>query len=616
MTPMQPKSTKHNSSKNHQSMTLNQKVSLILYDPDQSSPLNRIIHGTIFGLILTNVILGLIQTLPALTTQEKLGITVVEYISVVIFAIDYFLRVLTANSNPLFEGKTFPILRYLLGTSGLIDLCAFLPFLLTEIAPDMNMVLLNFLKIMRFITFFKILRYFKALDVIRSVLIAKREELIMTFILGVIVLFFSSVFVYYAEFPVQPEKFPNLFTSMYWAGITLGTVGYGEIIPITPLGKTITSALAFVGIALYALPISIMSSGFIEMYREMYPRIENCPQCGKRINYKKALVDIDNYKNILASIEQKKAKRQNYAKGSSNSKKIQKEADLMEKMSQTEALNNQNPQETVSKLRKFQTKLYYLFVSKYATTLPPKIISFFFFLMLGVNGFAIMMETTPEWYLGNEMIVQNIIIYSIFIFTAEYFIRAWVCVVDEEFKEPIKGRLKYLVTPLALIDLFAILPFYLQLLLPIDTSFLTPYRFLIILKIGHYTTILDTIGNIIIEKRKELLSALILSMGVWIMMASIMYYAEREGQANVFSSIPASLWWSVITLSTIGYGDMFPLTTIGRITAVCTALYGTIFFSLPGGIIGAGFFEQLSTQKRYRICPSCGYISKLSLTLH
>ena len=185
---------------------------------------------------------------------------------------------------------------------------------------------------------------------------------------------------------------------------------------------------------------------------------------------------------------------------------------------------------------------------------------------------------------------------SLAIFTFEYAIRIWACTVDPEFSHPIRGRLRYAVQPMMLLDLLVILPFYLPRFLPYtDLRFgraLRLLRLVRIVRIGRYAASLHTLGLVFVHKKEELIIAFFAEIVLLVVSASLLYFVETDAQPDVFTSIPTSMWWGMSTLTTVGYGDMVPITLWGKVLAMIISLAGIAMFALPVGILGAGFIEE------------------------
>jgi voltage-gated potassium channel len=240
-----------------------------------------------------------------------------------------------------------------------------------------------------------------------------------------------------------------------------------------------------------------------------------------------------------------------------------------------------------------------------------KIINGFIIILILLNLVAVILETEPLLYNKYEKFFHGFDIFSVFIFSVEYILRVWSCTHDSKYKHWLWGRLRYMVTWEALVDLVAILPFYLGVVKIFDLRELRLLRLLRLLRIFRLTSYMKSaqvIGNIFKNKFQELLISLVLTTGLIIIASCLMYYAEHEAQPDKFGSIPRTLWWAVVTLATIGYGDMVPQTVAGKMLTAVIALAGVALFALPAGIITAGFLEEIRKVKKPHphICPHCG----------
>lgn len=233
----------------------------------------------------------------------------------------------------------------------------------------------------------------------------------------------------------------------------------------------------------------------------------------------------------------------------------------------------------------------------------------FIVLLIAVNTLAIVLESVAETYAAAPFIFDWLERVSVIVFTVEYALRVWSCVSSPRFASPVRGRLRFILTPMATIDLLAIIPFYLPMI-GIDLRFIRAVRLLRVfrtLKFGRYSRALQSFGRVFQAKREQLLmSALVMSL-LLLLSSALMYYAERDAQPDVFGSIPSAMWWAVMTLTTVGYGDVYPVTQIGRLLGSVIAILGVGAFALPAGILGAGFVEEMQMNRRKtKVCPHCG----------
>jgi len=233
----------------------------------------------------------------------------------------------------------------------------------------------------------------------------------------------------------------------------------------------------------------------------------------------------------------------------------------------------------------------------------------FLITIICVNVGAMMLSTVEGVAKAYAPWFRAIEIFSVIVFSVEYILRLWVITQRPRFCRPILGRLRYCVTPLALVDLAAVLPFYLPMLLPVNLLFIRVLRLMRLvrlLKIGRYSESLQTLGWVLRERKGELVAALMILLVLLVVTSSLMYQVEHETQPQVFSSVFAAMWWSVSTLTTVGYGDAYPITPLGKVLGGAIAIMGIGLFALPAGILGSGFIERLNQKKRRRLCPHCG----------
>lgn len=191
---------------------------------------------------------------------------------------------------------------------------------------------------------------------------------------------------------------------------------------------------------------------------------------------------------------------------------------------------------------------------------------------------------------------------SVIIFTVEYVLRIWTS--DNKFK--------FIFSTFGLIDLIAILPFYLPFLFAFDLRvlrILRLFRMLRVFKLGRYSNSLKLIGNVLKDTKAELSITLFVAFILLVFSSTLMYYVENEAQPDKFASIGHAFWWAIATLTTVGYGDVYPITGIGKVLSAVIALIGIGFIALPTGIISSAFADRVKEtkfKKNNRICPHCG----------
>jgi voltage-gated potassium channel len=176
------------------------------------------------------------------------------------------------------------------------------------------------------------------------------------------------------------------------------------------------------------------------------------------------------------------------------------------------------------------------------------------------------------------------------IFAIEYLTRLWVCVEQEHLSRPVLGRVRYALQPLPILDLIVVVTFF----TPIDLRFLRVARLIRLLKVFHLDEFDEAFGRITesLRRRRSLLVVAVTLMAASIYVsASILYQVEHRAQPEIFTSIPATFWWAVETLTTIGYGDMTPKTTLGKICTGLISIFGIGVFALPTAVVTAAIIE-------------------------
>ena len=233
-----------------------------------------------------------------------------------------------------------------------------------------------------------------------------------------------------------------------------------------------------------------------------------------------------------------------------------------------------------------------------------EIFDIFIISLICLNVVALIVETVEEVHQVSPQAFRIFEIISVVIFTVEYLLRVWSCTTDEKYSHPVWGRLRFAVSPVAFIDSLAILPFYIALfvsLSPLDLRFLRAVRLLArIARLSRYSSGIHTLARVIRAKSAELLTVIGLLLIMLLMASSLMFFAENEAQPDRFANIPQAMWWSIITLTTVGYGDVFPITAGGRLLAGVIAILGIGLFALPAGILGSGFVEEMNRKRRMR----------------
>ncbi len=247
-----------------------------------------------------------------------------------------------------------------------------------------------------------------------------------------------------------------------------------------------------------------------------------------------------------------------------------------------------------------------------------KKLELFIIILILLNVFVVIVGTVDSFYEQYERFFIGLEVISVIIFTVEYIIRLIFVPKNKGHANPLIRRLQYIVSPLALIDLLALLPFYLPFLLSVDLRFLRGlrlFRLVRILKLTRYSRAIKIIKYIFKEKQEELIIASSLGFILLLFWSSLMYFLEREAQPEDFASIPHAMWWGVATLTTVGYGDITPITPLGKFCGALTTISCVGLFALPAGIIASGFTGAIAQANKEEVeqfvCPHCGKSLKL-----
>ncbi len=226
-------------------MTVKEKLKKIIEGND--SLLGKVFDLFIQGLIILSIISFSLETLPDIDPKLKKHLDILEIVTVIIFTMEYLLRIFVAKRK----------LKFVFSFFGIIDFLAIFPFYL---ALGVDFRTIRAIRLLRLFRVFKVFRYTKAIKHFRDAFKSVREELVLFLVAACILLYFASVGIYYFENAVQPEEFSSIFDGLWWAVATLTTVGYGDVYPITTGGKIFTFIILLVGLGIVAVPTGIIAS--------------------------------------------------------------------------------------------------------------------------------------------------------------------------------------------------------------------------------------------------------------------------------------------------------------------------------------------------------------------
>ena len=275
---------------------LKQLIFGIIQPAEEGNTASRIFDLSIMTLIFISIASVFIMTFELPRTVRKV-LFMIECVSVIIFTVEYLLRIWTADllypDLPGWKAR----LRYVRSPMAIIDLAAILPFHLPMLF-SVNLVGIRAIRLVRILRIFKLNRYTDALVSIGEVFRKKAKEILVSIFFVFLLLTIASLLIYYAEHDAQPKQFANAFSGLWWAVATLTTVGYGDIYPVTVIGRILGAIIAIMGIGMVAVPTGILSAGFVELLEDKYTgkkagntpqepaekeKINYCPHCGKKL---------------------------------------------------------------------------------------------------------------------------------------------------------------------------------------------------------------------------------------------------------------------------------------------------------------------------------------------
>lgn len=256
----------------------------------------------------------------------------------------------------------------------------------------------------------------------------------------------------------------------------------------------------------------------------------------------------------------------------------------------------------------FRRRLYVTLEPGDKGGLAERIVELVIILIIILNILAVIIDSVPGIRAQYDAMFIHFETFSVWFFTLEYALRVYACVENPKYRQPFKGRLRFVRSPLALVDLMAFLPFYL-IFLPIDLRFLRIVRVMALFrmfKIARYLQALKLFSRVLADRKEQLILSIIFIIFMLVIISTVVFYVEHEAQPHAFSSIPATMWWGISTLTTVGYGDIVPITPLGKVLGGIFAIAGIGLFALPAGILSSGFYELMHRDKKPKNCPHCG----------
>ncbi len=220
---------------------------------------------------------------------------------------------------------------------------------------------------------------------------------------------------------------------------------------------------------------------------------------------------------------------------------------------------------------------------------------FFIITLIALNIVSIALQTVEDVYARYRNFFIWFEVISVFIFSAEYVLRVWACTASPLYNRPVRGRLRFMLTPLALADLLAVLPFWLPFV-GFDLRFVRALRFFRVFrlaKLHRYSAAVQTLTRVFYASKEQLAVALF-GIGLLVLVAAFLIYLfEHDAQPEVFSSIPVSLWWAIDAVTPASFGGMSPVTFGGKVLSAVMSILSVGLFALPTAILGSAFTREL-----------------------
>ena len=230
-------------------------------------PVNQAYDIISTGALLLNLAASIMLTFDRLEADFGPLLLSIEAATVLFFAIDYALRLITANYLYPESNERDSLVRYIFSFSGIIDLLSFLPYYLPVFFPA-GIAAFRMFRVVRIFRLFRINAYYDSLNVITEVIVSKKQQLLSSVFIILTLMLASSLCMYSLEHEAQPEVFTNAFSGIWWSASTLLTVGYGDIYPVTTMGRVFSIIITFLGVGMVAIPTGIISAGFVEQYQQ------------------------------------------------------------------------------------------------------------------------------------------------------------------------------------------------------------------------------------------------------------------------------------------------------------------------------------------------------------
>ena len=250
----------------------------------------------------------------------------------------------------------------------------------------------------------------------------------------------------------------------------------------------------------------------------------------------------------------------------------------------------------MNQAKKSLRKTIYMILERENHSLIDKLVHYSLMILILLTVIAVILESDSEIYNKHQTLFMVLEYISIIVFTIEYFLRVWSSGENKKYKN-FKGRIKYMFTPMAIIDLLAVLPAWLGLFISRELMILRGLRLIRVFKLTRYSRSMNLLMSVLKQESANIFSAFFVLTILILIAATGMHIVEGSFQPEKFGSIPKAIWWATVTLTTVGYGDVVPLTAPGKIFGIIILMSGIGMAALPAGILASGFTKEINRRK-------------------
>ena len=238
----------------------------------------------------------------------------------------------------------------------------------------------------------------------------------------------------------------------------------------------------------------------------------------------------------------------------------------------------------------------YLILERGTHSKTAEFVHYFLMALILLTVIAIVLESDEQIYARYETLFKTLEIISLIVFTAEYFLRVWSSAEVKKYRT-FKGKVRYILTPMALVDLMATLPVWLGIFVYRDLMILRSLRLIRVFKLTRYSRSMNLLIAVMRQESANIFSAFFVLSILILIAATGMHIVEGESQPQQFGTIPKSIWWATVTLTTVGYGDVVPLSTPGKVFGIVILMSGIGMAALPAGILASGFTKEINRRR-------------------